>query len=160
MPVPPMRHNLLMRRALPLSLILLAFAMAGCRKDEAVTISAPRPEKVYTSVVSLSPSTTEVVARFASGEMLKGRTAACDYPPPVKQVPVVASVKPEYEKIAKIKPDLVLYDALLYSESDVAKIKGTGDTFAFTANTLDGFLDELAELGGLLLQETSVPSFE
>ncbi len=27
-------------------LLLLAFAMAGCRKDEAVTISAPRPEKV------------------------------------------------------------------------------------------------------------------
>ncbi len=104
-------------------------------------------------------STTEVVARFASGEMLKGRTAACDYPPPVRQVPVVASVKPEYEKIAKMQPDLVLYDALLYSESDVAKIKGTGDTFAFTANTLDGFLDELAELGGLLLQETSVSNY-
>ncbi|RYG87739.1 cobalamin-binding protein, partial [bacterium] len=94
-----------MRRALlvllPLaSLVLGGLATGGCQQAQAIGGKA-RPT-IYRRIVSLSPSTSEVLV--SNGIPLSGRTAACDYPANVKSVPVVAGVKPDYEALAKVKP--------------------------------------------------------
>ncbi len=149
-----------MRRALfvPLALTIALGAILGGGCKQAQTLGGkPRPKK-YERVVSLSPSTTEIAA--GNGINLVGRTSACDYPQQVTKVPVVGGVKPDYEALAKIKPDLVLYDKELYGEADVRKLGGLGATlFAWDPHTLAEYRERTFELGSLGAVETGLSGY-
>lgn len=86
-----------------------------------------------------------------------GRTASCDYPEPAKTVPVVMNgVKPNYEAIAGMKPDLVLYDKDLFSDADLAKFKELNiETLDLGGNTLEQFQESLMALGARVGVETA-----
>jgi len=59
--------------------------------------------------VSLSPSTTEAVFALGAGQRLVGRSRFCDYPPLVRNIPVVGGfVDPSFEAILGLAPDLVV----------------------------------------------------
>src|SRR5688572_435424 len=100
----PLRQNEPMRRAVLLS--LLALLAVGCQPGQE-QIRFPRREKMYMSAASLSPGATEVLGSLAFSVRLVGRTAACDFPPQVKTAPVVAQVKPDYEKLKAAQPGVV-----------------------------------------------------
>lgn len=145
-----------MRRALPFFLLLLILAMTGCGDKQALNL--PHRPKRYHSIVSLSPSTTEIIVSNADTAALKGRTSSCNWPEAiVKGIPVVASVKPDFEKIQAIDPkvDLIVYAGSLYSQQDIDKIKSmTGaDTFSLDATTVKGFILKLQEFGSKLASE-------
>ncbi len=137
-----------MRSRYVVFLILAVVALIGCQ-GEAVRRGGVRQSQTLTKVVSLSPSTTELLAAIAGTDLLKGRTSACNYPPTLmSQFPIVASVKPDYEAITKIKPDLLMYDTSLYNEQDIEKIKALGiPVFEAKANTIAAFRDELFVIG-------------
>ena len=60
-------------------------------------------------IVSLTPSLTEVVFALDSGHRVVGVTDSCDYPSKVKNLPnVTCWFDPDVEKLAALKPDLVL----------------------------------------------------
>jgi len=60
-------------------------------------------------IVSLSPSTTEIVFALGLGGRLVGRTTWCDYPPAAAAVPDVGNgLEPNVEAVAARRPDLVL----------------------------------------------------
>ncbi|RYG39417.1 hypothetical protein EON81_01105 [bacterium] len=146
-----------MRRFVPL--LAIAAFLAGCQTT-AVPMGGARREKRITSVVSLSPSTTELSTAVNYSPLLKGRTAADNYPAVLMSIPVVASVKPDYEAIKAINPGLIVYDASLYNASDIEKIKGLGfDTFEVKANTVDEFIKELYRLGSLVGGETTASTY-
>ena len=135
---------------------LAAVGIGGCKGAQTLG-GKPRP-KLYRTIVSLSPSTTEIAA--SNGINLAGRTAADDYPPSITKLPVVASVKPDYEALARMKPDLILYDKELYSGADVEKLKSLGaETFEWDPNTLDEYRKRLFELGSLGAAETMISSY-
>lgn len=139
--------------------LLVATLAAGCRPGEEKIQWAVRP-KAYRSVVSLSPSATEVIASTAYSTQLVGRTAACDFPPQVSNAPVVAQVKPDYEKIKEANPGLVIYDASIYNDADIAQIEALGiDTFAFKAKTVDEYIAELRKMGALLGTEMEISTY-
>ena len=65
--------------------------------------------------VSLSPALTELVCHLQKEHCLIGRSVSCDRPVSVKKLPVAGDfAKPDLEKLAKLKPDLVLADNLQY----------------------------------------------
>ncbi len=143
-----------MRRALPLFFVSLVVFLAGCG-DKAPVKQATRP-KHYRSVISLSPNTTEILLSNADSSIVKGRTQSCDWPPTmVAAIPIVSSVKPDYEKIQKIKPDLIVYDTDLFSTAEVDKLKAaTGaDVFAFEAKNVIEYIAKLQELGSVVASE-------
>jgi len=147
-----------MRRAVLLSLLAI-FVAAGC-KPGAEMVKFPTRPKRYRTVASLSPGSTEIVQSLAFNVTLVGRTAACDFPPQVKSVPIIAQVKPDYEKLKSLNPDLVVYDASLYSDQDVAQIKGLGmDVFEFRANTIEGLAEEVRKFGTLIGRELEASDF-
>jgi iron complex transport system substrate-binding protein len=122
--------------------------LAGCKHP--ATVKLVRPERV-TSIVSLSPSTTELIGSSMSSSLLKGRTQADDYPRNVLTVPVVASLKPDYEKIKAADPSVILLDADLYNSSDMEKIKALGvKTFVIDAKNITDFEKQMFELGDML----------
>lgn len=151
-----------MRRALPLisSVLLLLGAVVGCQPP-----AGPPPLKIrprdYKRVVSLSPSTTELMASSLTTPQLVGRTAACNFPSyTTAKVPVVAQVKPDWEKLREAKPDFIVYDAALYSPQDVAKLKETGATlFGFTAKNLNEFRVQLFELANFFGSATRASEY-
>ncbi len=100
------------------------------------------------SVISLSPSVTELFASYGKVEVMRGRTAACNHPGGLEKMPVVANIKPDYEKIATLQPDLILYDTSIYNASDIEKIKALGaETFAMDVHTLKEYIDYCYRLG-------------
>ncbi len=134
--------------------LFLLLLVGGC-SDQKSIIGGKVPPKLYMRVVSLSPSCTEL-ASATFGRIIAGRTESCNSPLRVKEAPVVMKgVKPDYEKIVKIKPDAVLYDPELFAESDIAKFKELGiPTVAIGGNSVDEFIESVYEFARFTGAET------
>ena len=151
-----MSHNIGMARILAFLLPLLI--LAGCQTEQPHGGTFRR--KRILTVVSLSPSTSEIVASYFPGVKFMGRTAACDYPDTLKPVPIMGGVKPDYEAIARARPDAVLYDSAIYNESDIEKFKSLKiEAYAFSAKSLDEYIDSLYQLGSRLGAETEISEY-
>lgn len=79
-----------------------AFGLSmGCSKPG----GAPAADRI----VSISPSTTEVVFAIGAGALLVGRSTYCDYPPEAASLPVVGGyADPSLEAIVARAPTLVV----------------------------------------------------
>lgn len=152
----------LMRCALRIvpGLLLIVALTAGCSRRKIEVYGTPNKNPAR-SIVSLSPSSTEVVALKGGTNFLSGRTAYCNYPTFVKKVPIVGSVKPDYEKIAEVKPDLIVYDPDLYSASEVAQMKNYSrlEPFALGGDTIAEFEDNLYKLAQTYTGETFMSEY-
>ncbi len=135
-------------------LLLTATWLVGCNPPDTVVGGKNRPYGTKI-MVSLSPSLTELVRQTGMFMDLAGRTASCNYPPGLESVPVVMSgVKPDYEKIAKIKPHVIFLESDLFSAADIEKLSQTGaQIFKFKANSIDEFKDQIYRLGALIGSE-------
>ena len=151
-----------MRRATGLLLIATILLAGGCGPADQY-FGGVRRAKNYGAIVSLSPSTTELLytTQVVSPPRLRGRTAADNYPKVgLEKAEIVASVKPDYEKIIALKPDLIAYDSDLYNAADVDKIKSIGaDTFVLDATTVDGLIKEIYALGNMVGGETNLSDY-
>lgn len=135
-------------------LLPLALFASGCGTLKS-TMGGKQVPVVYTNVVSLSPGTTEITGGTYARTIV-GRTASCNTPDKVLEAPIVMNgVKPDFEKIARIKPDVVVYDKDLFSEQDLAKFKELGiKTYGFGGDTVDAFIDNVYEFGRFTRVET------
>lgn len=59
-------------------------------------------------IISLAPSNTEILFALGLGHKIVGVTDFCDYPEEAKAIEKVGGLEPNMEKIAALKPDLVL----------------------------------------------------
>lgn len=60
-------------------------------------------------VASLAPNLTELIFELGFHSNLVGRSSACDYPPEVRAISVIGDFgRPNWELLARIKPDLVV----------------------------------------------------
>jgi iron complex transport system substrate-binding protein len=84
--------------------LALAAAAAGCARE-----SRPAPPRsAATRVVSLAPNLTEIVFAVGAGDRLVGVSDFSDFPPEAKAIPRVGGVDMSAERIASLRPDLVL----------------------------------------------------
>lgn len=135
--------------------LALALFVASCSPPHAGFSASKGPKKIG-KLVSLSPSTTELVGALGLTRFLSGRTSSCDHPFDVKDVPVVVDgTKPDYERLAAIKPQAIFFDSSLYGASDIEKMRETGATlYELRVATIDGLLDFILETGA----DLGVPS--
>lgn len=148
-----------MRRLLSVGLAGLLLLSGGCGSPNDAAFK--RPKKLYGTVVSLSPGTTEIISMEFGSERLVGRTASCNFPASVEKIPIVTKgPKPDYEKLAEMKPDLIVYDPVLYNDQDVQKLKELGiDLFALKAGSLNEFEKSLYVFGSLTKSETNMSDY-
>jgi len=60
-------------------------------------------------IVSLNPTTTELLFALGAGPRMVGRSGACDYPPAASDVPNLGDgFPPAIEAVAGVRPDLVV----------------------------------------------------
>ena len=66
-------------------------------------------DKIPQRIISLAPSNTEILYALGLGDKVVGVTSFDDYPPDVKQKPVIGGfTTPNIEKIVALSPDLIL----------------------------------------------------
>jgi ABC-type hemin transport system substrate-binding protein len=105
----------------------------------------------YERIVSLTPSITETVFALGAGGRLVGVTDACDYPAAANSKPHVCSwFAPDMERIAALKPDLVL--GLETAHRDLAPLLETRGIRLALCNpaTAADALSDMISLGTLL----------
>lgn len=154
-----MKHLLSTLRGMKLARILVLlgvlFALPSCSENKMIVGGKPRP-RMYQFVMSLSPATTELYSKGAGATQLVGRTAACNWPDYILTAPIVAQIKPDWEKIAKLGPDLVLCDRAVYSDEEIAKIKSTlpkADVLVMDVHTVDELETFCEKLGSMMATE-------
>ncbi len=139
-------------------LLLTVFVISGCQKPAAVGGSMRK--KHYLTAVSLSPSTTEIVTSHMSAVKLLGRTESCDFPDAIKTVPVMGGVKPNYERIAKARPDVILYDEALYNPADIERLKQLNiELLPYGPKTVDEYNDWLVRASAKIGGETEISEY-
>ena len=86
-----------------------------------------KPERI----VSLAPSTTEILCALGLEDKIVGRTKYCNYPESITSVPEVGGTSnPNVEAIVDLNPDLVV-GATHVSDEVIGKLREVGITVAF-----------------------------
>jgi iron complex transport system substrate-binding protein len=103
-------------------------------------------------LVSLAPSVTETLFELGAGHRLVGVTDLCDYPPAARQLPRVGGmVKPDWESVVRLHPDLVVATTAGNDAALVGQAEKVGLPIYFTdAPDLEGLLDSLVRLGDVI----------
>jgi iron complex transport system substrate-binding protein len=97
---------------------LLFVILLGCSRNP----DAPAATKEFTDsrgktvrivypprrIVSIIPSTTELLYAVGAGDQIAGVTTWCDWPPEAAAKPKIGDIVVDYEKLATLKPDVVV----------------------------------------------------
>jgi len=129
--------------------MIFALAIAGCQREE----PAPKPVKatVPHRIVSVSPSTTEILFAFGLGDRLVGVSTADDYPPQAKNIQKVGDFgAPNMELLIELKPDWVVSTVFLKpglaEELENRRIR----VFLTNQNSFEGLFGDIAKLGEIV----------
>jgi len=105
-----LRSSFILHRS---SFLLLALLVLQCHESPATNKKddlgrdVAVPSRVR-RIVTLAPNLTEMVFAIGAGERVAGVDDASNYPAAAKALPKVGAMQPDIEKIAVLKPDLVL----------------------------------------------------
>lgn len=139
--------------------LALLVVLAGCSKPpdppaaarefvdsrgKAVKVAWP-PKRI----VSIIPSTTELLYCVGAGEQVAGVTTYCDWPPEAKAKPKIGDVVVDYERLATLRPDVVVT-----SWSTTKKVAGEIEAkgyavFSVEPRNFEEIAVSLRKLGGL-----------
>lgn len=136
--------------------------MAGCKPEAPYQYGGVELTKPARKIISLSPGISEVLASKGGGyNWLVGRTDSDNYPKIMSRVPIVATSKPNWERIAQKKADLIVYDPDLYSQSDIAEMSKYSrmPPFALGGNSIDEFTKNLMTLSTMYTGETFMSEY-
>jgi len=136
--------------ALTLAFVFNTLGLAKTVKDDLGRV-VKVPDKV-SRIVSLAPSATENLFAIGAGQLVAGVTSACDYPPEVRKLPQVGDfMKPSLERIASLKPDLIVIvsSTIPKAIADDLQKKTKTPVFVFQPKTVKDVVKGLMTLGEL-----------
>jgi len=100
-------------------------------------------------IVSIIPSTTELLFDVGAGEQVAGVTTYCDWPPEAKKKPKIGDIVVDYEKMAALKPDVVVTSWSTTRKAS-AEIEGKGyPLFSVEPRSFEEIVASLRKLGAL-----------
>jgi iron complex transport system substrate-binding protein len=99
-------------------------------------------------IISLAPSSTEILYALGLGDRIVGVTDFCDYPPEAADKPKVGGFSTvNIEQVIALEPDLVLA-AQIHSKTVIPALEELGVTVvALSPLTLDDVLDNITLIG-------------
>lgn len=143
--------------------LLSIFTFGGCTQNAAAENSQPIKitdsynrevslEKSPEKVISLSPGATETIFALGAEKVLVGRSDYCDYPEKAKEIQSVGKITdPSLEKIAQLKPDIVIAGAH-FSKDLVKKLEDLGIKVAvlYGEDSFDGAYKNIQDIAKVL----------
>lgn len=159
------RGRVLMRGGGVAAALIAALACQGRRPDAATRSVAHGVDDfgdtislagAPTRIVSLNPTTTEILFAIGAGSRLVGRSSYDAWPDSAKLIPDVGpGIKPNVEAILAARPDLVLLYASADNRPAADRLRGAGiATAAFKVDSIAEF-DRLTRLLGRLVGDSA-----
>jgi iron complex transport system substrate-binding protein len=129
-----------------------AASPAAVNDDTGHALRLKRPVQ---RIVSLAPSTTEMLFALGAGKLLVGVSSFDDYPSEVKRLPRIGSFSaPDLERIVAAHPDLVVA-AFGNPLSLIDRLRGAGlPVYVSNPTNVAGVLRNMQDLGRLIGRET------
>jgi iron complex transport system substrate-binding protein len=98
--------------------------VSACKAPER-RASGPRPSETPARIVALTPSLVEIAFELGLGPRVVGVSSFATYPPEAARLPKVGDfLQPSIERIAGLRPDLVLLDAVQVSPAAALRAAG------------------------------------
>lgn len=122
----------------------------GARDDLGDTIAAAATPR---RIVSLNPTTTELLYAIGAGDLLVGRTSWDLYPPQVRDVPDLGpGLRPNVEAVIAARPDLVILYASDDNRDAARRLRAAGvRSVAYRVDRIADFARVTLALGRLTL---------
>lgn len=122
-------------------------AVAVILSDKNKTIPSPPDAKEYSRIISLAPSTTEILYCLGLGEKVIGVSQYSDYPPQAAKKPQFGGLMNiNYEAIVAARADVVIVFPEMLEPENKFKILGI-NTIVAKHNTIDDILDSILLIG-------------
>src|SRR5262249_19361454 len=117
-------------------------------------IAIPKPVK---RIVSLAPSSTEIVYTIGAGELVVGVDRYSDWPPAARALPMVgADTGPSVERILALKPDVVFTATSANPQQVAESLEHVGvKVFVSRANSLADIYGDIAAIGEVVEREAA-----
>ncbi len=139
------------RRALSICALAVGLLLA-CRRETAPTApAAGAPHRV----VTLAPNLTEIVFALGAGNRLVGVSEYSDFPEAARAIPRVGGLQVDAEKVAALRPDLVLAVAEGNAQGSVRALEAAGLPVTVTPS---GSLDAVLESIRIVADRLGVPA--
>jgi iron complex transport system substrate-binding protein len=107
-----------------------------------------RLPKEVRRVISLAPSSTEILCRIGARGLIVGRDRYSDYPSDVAHIESVgAEIDPNLERIVALQPDVVLVATSANAQATVATLERLG--LAVWVSRSESLADVLADIEGI-----------
>ncbi|HTE44412.1 MAG TPA: helical backbone metal receptor [Gemmatimonadaceae bacterium] len=144
-----------------LLLVIASVAAVGCRPSDQRTVAtaALRDDfgtviafgKAPERIVSLNPTTTEILFAIGAGKRLVGRSQYDTFPDSATSVPSLGlALRPNVEAVIATKPDLVILYASEDNRPAFDRLRQAGiNTFAFKLDSIEQFRRDTRVLGRL-----------
>lgn len=132
---------------LPVIAAAVCLIFFAIKKNRPQTVRQNYQSKSCDRIVSLAPSTTEILFALGLGDKVAGVSQFCNWPPEAKKLPKMGGLmNPNYEAIIAAKPDLVIvFDDMPESEN---KFRTMGiETLAIKHDTISDILDAIGAIG-------------
>jgi len=106
-------------------------------------------------IVSLSPSTTEILFAAGLGDNIIGVTTFCDYPEEAKAKPKIGGMSnPSLEAVVSLQPDIVIMTTDGNPKEFDARLQLLGiKTYVFRARTIPELPEGIRKMGAALYEE-------
>ncbi len=128
--------------------LIFIFLLLSCYCVALAAEPAIPPQRI----VSLAPSTTEILFALGLGDRIVGVTSFCDYPEEAKKKPKIGGMSnPSLEAVITIKPDLVVMTTDGNPKEFEARLRSLKiRTYVFTARRISELPQGIREMGKAL----------
>ena len=108
-------------------------------------------------IISLSPSTTEILFAAGLGDKIVGVTTFCDYPEEAKLKQKIGGMSnPSLEAVVSLKPDIVIMTTDGNPKEFEERLRSMNiKTYVFKARTMSQLPDGIRDIGRVLNEEDS-----
>lgn len=103
-------------------------------------------------IISAAPNITEIIYAIDAQNMLIGRTAFCNYPDSVKNIPIIGDMlNLNFEKIVELKPDLIFMTVEGNTKETFDKLKTLGvEVYVVNPRDINGILNSIKNIAEVL----------
>lgn len=117
-------------------------------------------DKIPERIISVGPNITEIIYELGAGSKLVGRTDYCDYPKEALLIDSIGGIEdPNIEKIASLKPDLVIgsthFKQEIIDKLEMLKIKVV---ILYSEESFEGVYENINNVAKVLGKEKEAKS--
>lgn len=150
----PCQNSPMLRRGWPVLAVLIV-TLIGCQEKH-YPIGGKYPEQVYVRVVSLSPSASELLGLLNAENSMIGRSAACNRPESLRDIPIMANPDPNFDLIVSNQADLVVADAATLAPRHVEKLKELGIKLKLIKiDSVDEWIEAVWDLADMFMAQST-----